>query len=64
MIAFIDGVPEFVIRDQVVHITLDDQAVAIPLRVFRIGMARAMKAVREHDTCGEVVPFNPKRGKR
>jgi hypothetical protein len=62
MIAFIDRAPEFEIRDQVVHISdLDGHAVAMPLRVFRLAQARAMKAVREHDASGEVVPFNPKR---
>jgi hypothetical protein len=64
MIAFIDRAPEFTIRDQVVHITLDDQELAMPLRVFRITLARAATATRRHDSAGEVVPFKPKRGRR
>lgn len=62
MIAFIDRVPEFTIRDQVVYIALDDdQALAVPLRVFRMAQARALKTVRDYDASGEVVPFSPKR---
>ena len=54
---FVDKAPEFEIRDSVVCVDYGEWSVHLPLRVFRIGLSRASKCVRDHDTSGKVVPF-------
>lgn len=54
---YVDRVPEYEVRDGVVCVDLGDWSMHVPLRVFRLGMTRAMKALREHDATGKVLPF-------
>jgi hypothetical protein len=54
---FIERVPEFDIRDEVVCTDFGDWSHHMPLRVFRMALARAAKVLREHDASGRVVPF-------
>lgn len=54
---FLDEIPEFDVRDGTVHITAEGFELATPLRKFRLGMARAAKALASYDAGGEVVPM-------
>lgn len=54
---FVERAPEFEIRDSVVCVDYGDWSVHLPLRVFRVGLSRAAKTVRDYDAGGKVVPF-------
>ena len=58
---FIDRAPEYEIRDDIVCVDYGSWSVYMPLRVFRLAQARALKTVRDHDAAGAVVPFKAKR---
>lgn len=61
---FIDEVPEYEIRDNIMYIQLaDGRAIAFPLRSFRLGMARAAKALATYDSRkAEVLPMRKRKG--
>jgi hypothetical protein len=54
---FVERAPEYEIRDGVMCVDYGGWSVHMPLRVFRVAQARAMKTVRDHDQSGKVVPF-------
>lgn len=54
---FIDKVPDYEIRDGIIHITAGDFAMCMSLRCFEQGMARAMRVIAEYRASGEVVPL-------
>lgn len=56
---FLDEVPEYAVREGIVYIsTADGWTCAFPLRKFRLGMARAAKAIAEYEARNaEVVPI-------
>lgn len=58
---FLDEIPTYEIRDGNMHIIADGFALTMPLRKFRLGMARAAKALAEYDQRGEVVPLPRKK---
>ena len=53
---FIERAPEYEIRDGVMCVDFGSWSVYMPLRVFRVAQARALKAIREHDAAGKVLP--------
>jgi hypothetical protein len=56
-------VPDYEIRDGLVYFSTDDWAGCMPLRIFRLAMARAAKVLAEHDAgSAEVMPFRRRRG--
>jgi hypothetical protein len=57
---FLDEVPTYEIRDGTVYMVAGDWELAMPLRKFRLGMARAAKALAAYDAGGEVVPIRRK----
>lgn len=58
MRVFVDRVPEYAITDGVVCCDVGEIAIHIPLRIFRMGMARADKALAEYDArLAKVVPI-------
>lgn len=60
---FVDKVPDYEIRDGNMHITADDWHIAMPLRLFRMGMARATRIIAEHESRkAEVLPLKSRRG--
>lgn len=42
-------VPEYEIRDGLVYFSTDDWAGCMPLRIFRLAMARAAKVLADYD---------------
>lgn len=63
-VPFIDEAPEYEIRDKNMHITAGDWTMAMSLRNFELGMARASRVIAEHYAKrAEVVPIKGKRGR-
>jgi hypothetical protein len=58
---FLDEIPNYEIRDGTVYMVAGDWELAMPLRKFRLSMARAAKAIAAYDARGEVVPMQRKR---
>lgn len=58
---FLDEIPTYEVRDGTVYMAAGDWELAMPLRKFRLAMARAAKALAEYDAKGEVVPMRRKR---
>ena len=60
----IERVPQFEIRDGLVHIEFggDQQPICMPIRTFRMAVARATKLLAEHDAAGHVVPMRKRGG--
>lgn len=55
---FIGEPLDFEIRDEIMHCSKSDWAIAIPLRTFRTNMRRAQKAIDEYEARkAEVVPM-------
>lgn len=55
--SYSEKAPDYEIRDGVVRCDFGDWQLYMPLRVFRIGVTRAAKCVKDHDAGGNVVPF-------
>jgi hypothetical protein len=58
---FLDEIPNYEVREGCVFITADGFELTMPLRKFRLGMARAAKVLAEYDQRGEVVPIKRRR---
>lgn len=62
-VPFIDEVPEYEVRGDIIHITLGgDAIVAMPLRIFRLGTARAEKVIAAYERRGEVLKLRRRKG--
>ena len=60
---FLDEVPHYSIVDGVMHITSGDFQLAMPLRKFKQGMARAQRIIAEYEAkSAEVVPMRKRKG--
>lgn len=58
---FLDEIPTYAISDGIMFITAGEFKLAMPLRKFRLGMARAAKVIAEHDARGVVVSLAKRR---
>lgn len=56
---FLDEVPDYVVRDGRMYITMGTFCLAMPIHVYLKGSARGSRAVREWNTrkTGEIVTF-------
>jgi hypothetical protein len=63
---FLDEVPAYAVREGIVYVTTDDGwTLAMPLAKFRRAMARAGRALAEHDARkAEVVPLEGRKRRR
>ena len=63
-IPFIEKVPEYRVADGIVYVSVDGEIIlCMALRTFRLGMARAERAIAEYEAKrAEVVPLKKKRG--
>ena len=58
---FLDEVPSYEVREGIMYVTAGEFALAMPLRKFRLGMAKAERAIAEYDSRrAEVVPMRRK----
>lgn len=57
--AFVDEVPEYLVKDGRMYITMGDFCLAMPINVFLQGCARGQVAIRiwQSERCGEVLDF-------
>lgn len=61
--AFIDQVPEYEARDGRVYISMGDQCLAMPIRVFQLGCLLGQEAIAKWqlamlDAGSKVIPFS------
>lgn len=57
-VPFLEKVPNYEVREGNMHIWSDDWAVCMSLRTFRLGMARAAKAIATYEAKkADVVPI-------
>lgn len=57
----VDEILSFEVRDSSVYVSADGLEFVTPLRKFRLGLARAAKALADYDAKGEVVPLKRRR---
>lgn len=56
-VPFVDRVPDYEIREGIMHISDGDWSCCMSLRTFRLGMAKAQRTLDEYDARSGVVPL-------
>lgn len=62
-IPFVEEVPEYAVRNEVVYVTIKGRALlAMPLKTFKLGIVRSAKAIEDYESgvAARVVHLRPK----